>query len=181
LPAAYYTLADINGNRDDRRTVTLRSSRPKFKVGTDNISFAVASDRPGYLYLLMVGTDGKTFDMLFPNRLDGDNRVLAGETLKLPRPSWEIKAGGPAGRNYLLAIVADAPRDFSRLGMQPAGPFSMVAANPASSQDIQLASATSSLASSSECRQPPAKRSLIVKQRCSNAYGAAMLVLEESD
>ncbi len=181
LPAAYHTLTDIYNSRDDRRLVTLQTSLPKLKVGADSISFTLNSNQPGYVYLLMVGTDGKTFDMLFPNQLDGNNQVLAGETIKLPRPNWEVKAGGPAGKNYLLAIVADAPRDFSKLGMQPAGPFSVVPANAAASQNIQLVTGASSYASTNECQEPPAKRSLVVKQRCSNAYGAAMLTLEEID
>lgn len=181
LPAAYYTLADIYNNRDDRRIVTLQSAQPKFKIGADNISFTLKSDQPGYVYLLMVGTDGKTFDMLFPNQLDRNNEIQADETLRLPRPSWSIKAGGPAGKNHLLAIVTDAPRDFSKLGMRSAGPFSIVAVNTATARDIQLVTATSSQASASECQQPANKRSLVVQKRCSNGYGAMMMVLEEAD
>jgi hypothetical protein len=40
----------------------------------------------------------------------------------LPRPNWQIKAGGPAGTSYLLAILSDSPRDFSK-GMKALGPF----------------------------------------------------------
>jgi hypothetical protein len=65
--------------------------------------------------------------------------------------------------------------------MQPAGPFSMVSANPASSKDIQLVSTTSAQAASAECAEAPARRTLVVQQRCSNAYGAAMAVIEEID
>ena len=181
LPAAYFTLADIYNNRDDRRVVTLQSAQAKFKVGTDNIGFTLRSDQPGYVYLLMVGTDGKTFDVLFPNLLDGNNEVKAGETLKLPRPAWSIKAAGPAGKNYLLAIVADAPRDFSKLNTQSAGPFSIVAANTTTARDIQRVTATSSQALANECQQPANKRTLAVQKRCSDGYGAVMTVLEETD
>lgn len=179
LPAAYYTLADIYNNRDDRRIVTLQSTQPKFKVGADNVTFTLKSDHPGYVYLLMVGTDGKTFDILFPNQLDRNNKIQAGETLRLPRPSWSIKAGGPAGKNHLLAIVADAPRDFSRLGMQSAGPFSFLAANTATAREIQLVTAASPQATGNECQQPSNQRTLAVQKRCSNAYGAAIMQLEE--
>lgn len=178
-PAAYFTLQDIYANRDDRRVVRLEASRPAFRIDQDYVEFSLTSSHPGHVYLLMVGSDGKSFDMLFPNQLDSDNAIRAGETLRLPRPSWQVRAGGPAGKNYLLAIVADAPRDFGKLGMQPAGPFSMVSASPASSKDIQLVSASSSAAAAPECAEAPAKRTLVVKQRCSNAYGAAMMVLEE--
>lgn len=178
-PAAYFTLQDIYANRDDRRVVRLESSRPAFRINKDLVEFTLTSSHPGHVYILMVGSDGKSFDMLFPNRLDADNMIRAGETLRLPRSSWEVRAGGPAGKNYLLALVTDAPRDFGKLGMQPAGPFSMVSANPVSSKDIQLVSASSSAADTPECAEAPNKRALVVQKRCSNAYGAAMMVLEE--
>jgi len=179
MPPAYYTLQDIYNSRDDRRVVTLQSAKPAFKINSDDVTFSLTSSHAGYVYLMMVGTDGKTFDMLFPNQLDTNNTVEAGQTLRLPRPAWQIKAGGPAGKNHLLAIVADAPRDFSKIGMTPAGPFSMVKASAASSKDIQLVSGTSAQASANECSEPPAKRSLQVQKRCSNAFGAATMVLEE--
>ena len=179
MPAAFYTLQDIYNSRDDRRVVTLQSGKAAFKINSDDVTFSLTSSHAGYVYLMMVGTDGKTFDMLFPNQLDTNNTVEAGQAIRLPRPAWQIKAGGPAGKNQLLAIVADAPRDYSKIGMTPAGPFSMVQANVTSSKDIQLVSSTSSQANSNECGEPPAKRSLQVQKRCSSAYGAAMMVLEE--
>jgi hypothetical protein len=180
-PSAQNTLLDIYNSRDDRRTVTLESGRPAFRIGRDSVEFTLSSSHAGYIYLLMVGSDGKTFDMLFPNQLDAANYIQAGQTLRLPRPAWEIKPAGPAGKNHLLAIVADAPRDFGKLGMQAAGPFSMVSASAAASKDIQLVTATPAASGSAECSEPPAKRSLVVQQRCSNAYGAALTALEEVD
>jgi len=181
LPPAYYTLNDVLNGRDDKRVVSLRPSKTAFKIGLDEVSFTLNSTHAGHLYLLMVGTDGKTFDMLFPNKIDSDNAIEAGKQVVLPRPSWQIKAGGPPGKNYLLAIVADAPRDFSSIGMQPAGPFSMIGANTASSKDIQLVSHTSAAAGAPECSVPPNKRNLQVQQRCSDGYGAALTILEETN
>jgi hypothetical protein len=65
------------------------------------------------LNVLQVGSDGSTFNLLFPNRLDREHRVAAGSH-RLPRPQWRIKAGGPAGTSHLLAIVSPFPRDFTR-------------------------------------------------------------------
>lgn len=179
LPAAVATLQDIYNSRDDRRVVTLTASKPAFRINVDDVNFALTSSHAGSVYLLMVGSDGKTFDMLFPNQIDSANAIEAGQTLRLPRPSWQVKAGGPPGKNYLLAIVAESPRDFSKIGMKPAGPFSMVPANLASSKDIQLVTTTSAAATLGECSEPPSKRTLQVQRRCSAAYGAAMMVLEE--
>jgi hypothetical protein len=117
--------------------------------------------------------------MLFPNQLDKKNYIEAGQTLRLPRSDWELAAHGPAGKNHLLAIVADAPRDFANLGMQPAGPFSVLSANPVSAKDIVLVSGSSANAASKECEEAPAKRSLVVQKKCSNAYGAALATVEE--
>jgi hypothetical protein len=178
---AYNTLLDIFSSRDDRRTVSLRGVKPAFKVGQDNIEFVLGSSHGGHAYILMVGTESEatTFDLLFPNQLDTSNYIEAGESIRLPRASWRIRSRGPAGTNYLLAIVADSPRDFSKLGMRPAGPFSIIAANATSSKDIQLVSGTTAYAESSECTQRHESRNLQLQRRCSNAYGAQLMVLEE--
>ena len=177
-PAA--TLNDIYNNRDDRRVVELKTTRPKLKIDKDSLEFTLTSSHEGNVYLMMVGTDGTTFDLLFPNQIDRNNLIQAGETLKLPRSTWELGAAGPPGIDTLLAIVTESPRNFSNLGMKPAGPFSVidVKETPGSGRDIQLVTGNSSDAQSGEC-QMQKTRNLAIKKRCSNAYGAAMLVVEE--
>ena len=150
----FNTLADIYHSRDDRRLVSLKGAKSAFRIGRDDVDFSLTSSHGGYAYILMVGSDGKSFDMLFPNQLDADNAIAAGQTLRLPRPGWQIRAGGPAGKNHLLAIVAASPREFGAIGMQPAGPFSMIGASEAASRNLQRTAGAS-------------------------AYGAAMMVLEE--
>lgn len=177
--SALATLNDIYNRRDDRRSIVFSTTKPRFRIGKDSIEFALSSSHAGYVYLLMVGSDGTTFDMLFPNALDKDNYIKAGETLRMPRPSWELGAQGPAGKNQLLAIVADAQRDFSKAGLKPAGPFSMISASPATAKDIQLVSVSSASADSGTCQDGAQKRTLVVQKRCSNAYGAAMATVEE--
>jgi hypothetical protein len=173
------TLADIYYRRDDRRRVDVALARPALKINRDKFEFTLTSSHPGYVYLLMVGSDGKTFDMLFPNRLDKNNYVQAGQAVKLPRSDWEIVAQGPAGRNQLLVLVADAPREFGTVGLKPAGPFSMIGASPASAKDIQLVSGTSTFAGSAECGEETRKRTLAVQKKCSNAFGASLVAVEE--
>lgn len=177
-PAA--TLEDIFGNRDDRRLVELKAAKQKLKINKDNFEFTLTSSHEGHVYLLMVGTDGTTFDLLFPNQLDRNNEIKAGETLKLPRSSWDLTVQGPAGKDTLLAMVTESPRDFSKLGMQPAGPFSVIDAKaaPARTRDIQLVTGSSANATVGECLSEKT-RTLAVQKRCSNSYGAALLVVEE--
>ncbi|TAM47050.1 MAG: DUF4384 domain-containing protein [Gammaproteobacteria bacterium] len=173
------TLADIYYRRDDRRRVDVALAKPALKINRDKFEFTLTSSHPGYVYLLMVGSDGKTFDMLFPNRLDKNNYVQAGQAVKLPRTDWEVVAQGPAGKDQLLVLVADAPREFGDVGLKPAGPFSMIEASPASAKDIQLVSGTSTFANNAECTQETRKRTLAVQKKCSNAYGASLVTVEE--
>ena len=178
-PSPHATLADIYNRRDDRRRVELSLAKPALKINKDKFEFTLSSSHPGYVYLLMVGSDGKTFDMIFPNRLDKNNFIQVGQSLKLPRTDWEIVAQGPVGKNQLLAIVADAPREFGSAGLKPAGPFSMIEASPASAKDIQLVSGASAYSGSAECTEDTRKRTLAVQKKCSNAFGAALVTVEE--
>ena len=178
-PSPFNTLKDIYAQRDDRRVVTVNMRDAKVRIGRDKVEFTVSSTHPGYLYVLMVGSDGRTFDMLFPNALDRSNDLQAGQVLRLPRPNWEVTAGGPAGVTQLLAIVADAPRDFSKLALKPAGPFSIVEASVLATRDIQLVTMQAPSAAAEECADEPRKRNLVLARRCSNAFGAALVAVEE--
>jgi hypothetical protein len=172
------TLKDIYEQRDDRRTVTV-IAQPQLKIGRDRFEVSVTSTHPGYLYLLMAGSDGKSFDVLFPNQLDRANQIGAGQTLRLPRGQWEVTAGGPPGTTQVLALVTDAPRDFSALDLKPAGPFSVVEASAFAAKDIQLVTTSTPVATSAECVDPLSRRNLAVASRCSKAYGAALVGVQE--
>lgn len=177
----YNTLMDIYNSRDDRRVVTLKTGKSVLHIGQDKVEFSLSSTHAGYVYLLMVGSDGKTFDLLFPNALDKGHYLEAGETLKLPAPNWQITALGPKGTDRLLAIVSDSVRDFSGLGARPAGPFSVVDANVSAARDIQLVTSSSANAASAECKNKPAagQDAPAADDKCSDAYGAAILTLDE--
>lgn len=176
-PSPLATLIDLYSSRDDRRLVTLSAAKPQLKIGIDRLELTLSSREGGYVYLLMVGSDGQTFDLLFPNQLDRNHLIEPGAILRLPRSSWELSAEGPPGKNTLLALVTDSPRDFAAAGLKPAGPFSVVPAVGA--KDIQLVTAGAAQPTDAECSQPPALRTLAVRKRCSHAYGAALLTIEE--
>lgn len=173
------TLNDLFANRDDRRRVDVAVSKPRLQIGRDKLSMTITSTQPGLLYVLMSGSDGKSFDLLFPNRLDRDNAIAAHTAVTLPRAGWDLVAQGPAGRDRLLVIVSDAPRDLKALPLQPAGPFSIVDASPTTAKDIQLVFGGTGPVPAAECREEPAKRTLAVIRRCSTAYGAALVDIEE--
>ena len=180
-PAA--VLADIFANRDDRRRVRLRADKSVYKVKQDRVTFSLESSHAGYVYLLMAGSDGKSFDLLFPNKRDSRNQIKANEVWQLPRAGWAFRAGGPAGVNQLLAIVSDKPRNFAGIGMTAAGPFSVIGTTPIASRDIMLVSAGIAPA---EIGSPQEECSMVGKNRtsehaatCSGGYGADMLGLVE--
>lgn len=176
--AALAALRDLFANRDDRRQIEFRASRDHVRIGRDRVELSLRSSHPGYVYILMVGSDGASFDMLFPNRRDEQNFVRAGEVLNLPRAGWGLIAGGPPGENHLLAIVSDRPRDFSALGMRPVGPFSALTANrPGARADLLQAFALAEAAE--DCAPSSGMRVLTLVDRCSDAYGAAWLTLRE--
>lgn len=103
--------------------VTVALSQPKVRIGIDQLRFTVRSSRPGFVYILMAGTDRSQFWLLFPNEVDRDNHIGAQRALALPRPSWRMTATGPAGVDHMLVIVSEAPRDFRAAGLQARSPF----------------------------------------------------------
>jgi hypothetical protein len=64
---------------------------------------------------VLLGSDAKSFYVLFPNGLDNSNSIKAKQTLTLPKPDWQIKAAGPAGVDHLLVMVSDSPRRLDEL------------------------------------------------------------------
>ena len=105
------TLQELFQQRDSRRELLVSIPSPNLRIGQDKLALSVKSPVAGYVYVVMLGSDEKSFYLLFPNKVDGDNRIKANQTLLLPRPSWEVTAGGPAGTNRMLVVVSQSPRD----------------------------------------------------------------------
>jgi hypothetical protein len=166
-------LHDIHANRDARRQVRLTPDKPTYAVGKDRIRFSLASSHPGYVYLLMAGSDGKQFDLLFPNKKDDRNLIQANETWNLPRPGWAFRANGPTGVDQLLVLVSDQARDFSALGLEPAGPFSSLVTSPISARNLQIVSGGDAQALPTECLAHSKD------DACSSLYGADLIELVE--
>jgi len=145
-------------------------------IGQDALEFKVKSDRAGYVYAALAGSDGKALYMLYPNDLDQNNRIEAGQTLSLPATNWRIRASGPAGTNHLLVMVADAPRDLTPLAVRKAGPFLLSLNDAQGRAQLGALMGTSKLVHSQACRtaQQAAGNPL-----CSDAYGAAMVPVQE--
>jgi hypothetical protein len=133
---APHALADLRAGSDAAYHVVLRPLKPTLKIGRDLLEFTVESNQGGYLYVLQVGSDGKTFNLLFPNRMDQDNRIGAG-TQRLPHEAWRMRSGGPEGTTHLLALVASTRKDFAER-MDASGPFAVAPATTDTTRTILL-------------------------------------------
>ncbi len=162
--------------RDAKRRVQVNLSKTQLKIGQDTLDFSLQSDRPGYVYVALAGSDNKSLYLLFPNDLDQNNKIEAGQTMQLPRDNWRVKAGGPAGTDNLLVLVTDGPRDLSQLVADKAGPF-LTSLNDADGRaKLGALMSTSRMVSSQVCRNAATRRN---NPLCSDAYGASMVSVDE--
>lgn len=102
--------------------VTAAPKKPEVTIGKDRLAFEVRSKREGFVYVFLLSSGGEMF-LLFPNLLDKYNKIAAGGTLSLPRASWPMDAGGPAGTDQFAVLVSEHERDFSAAGVQNDGVF----------------------------------------------------------
>ncbi|NBW67962.1 MAG: DUF4384 domain-containing protein [Betaproteobacteria bacterium] len=169
-------LKQMYDQRNAKRKVRVTLTKDQLVIGKDALEFSVQSDRAGYVYAALAGSDGKALYMLFPNDLDQSNRIEAGQTLKLPQGKWRIKSSGPVGTNHLLVMVADAPRDLQALSAKKEGPF-MTSLNDASGRAQLGALLTSSKAiSTAVCQNTVSAKN---NPLCSDAYGASLVSIRE--
>ncbi len=115
--ASLATLTDIEQQRDPRIVLDVKLSKSVLKIGKDALDFSIKSSHDGYIYLVLLGSDRKSFYVLYPNGLDKDNKIKAGQTRRLPRPDWQLEAAGPPGTDHLLVMVSSSPRQIDRLTM----------------------------------------------------------------
>jgi Caspase domain/Domain of unknown function (DUF4384) len=161
--------------RDGKRKIEVTAPKMQLKIGQDSLDFKVKSDKAGYVYVALAGSDNQSLYVMFPNDLDKNNKIEAGQTLSLPRPNWAVKARGPEGSNQLLVIVSDGPRDLDGLKTK-AGPF-MASLNSAEGRaELGALMANSSAATSAACNTNTNRKN---NAQCSDAYGAAMIRIEE--
>ncbi|KQW59251.1 serine/threonine-protein kinase [Variovorax sp. Root411] len=102
--------------------VTATPKKAEVAIGKDRLAFEVRSKREGFVYVFLLSSGGEMF-LLFPNLLDKYNKITAGGSLALPRASWPMDAGGPAGTDRFAVLVSEHERDFSAAGVQNDGVF----------------------------------------------------------
>ncbi len=168
-------LRQMFNQRDAKRRVQVTLAKSQLKIDQDALDFAVQSDRGGYVYVALAGSDNRSLYLLFPNDLDQGNRIEPGQKLVLPRPNWRVKARGPVGVDNLLVLVTDGPRDLSQLAASKAGPFVSSLNDTDGRAKLGSLMTTSSKVATQECSSGSRKGNA----QCSDAYGAALFSVEE--
>ena len=154
------------------RSVKVAADKPRMRINRDRMTFTVTPSHAGYVYVYMLGTapqNPDNFIMLFPNVLDKNNRIKAGQKIQLPRKGG-FMASGPAGTDNFVVIVSDVARDFSATnGVR--GEVFLEFPTARATQALQAyRGATPLFAGAPVCPDSAA---------CSPLYGAAMLSVEE--
>lgn len=162
-------LTQLHAQRDTKRRVEVHADSLRLRVGSDALSLAVRSSQAGYVYVALAGSEDRSLYLLFPNALDRQHRIEPGQTLLLPRPSWRVVAGGPAGRNRLLVAVTDTPRDLGQLAGSVAGPFMAPLTNADGRHGLH------------RLLSEPPRAGEACRERCADAFGAALIDIEEID
>lgn len=102
--------------------VSAKPSKPEARIGKDKLGFQIQSNKPGFAYVYLLSSGGEMY-LLFPNALDKRNRIEPGESLSLPKPSWAMDAGGPAGTDEFVVLISEHERDLKASGIQYEGVF----------------------------------------------------------
>lgn len=160
--------------------VTVKPASQKVVIDHDLLHFTVTSSVSGYLYVFIVDP-AKQYLLLFPNELDRDNRVRAGQPLSLPRASWKMFAGEPAGFNHFVAIVSPVPRDFHALDLQRQSVFEMLSDTAQQSAAARRTPLASPFAGEPVCPRDDASGGVGATPRqppCPAGYGAASFKIE---
>jgi hypothetical protein len=165
-------LRQVLDGSDHERAVTASADVTQARIGQDSLRFSISSSKPGYVYVLALGSRDIDFELLFPNAVDANNRLDPGQVRKLPGAQWSLPARGPAGTNLFVAIVSDEPRDFVQLGTQQAGAFRRFSLEAGARLYREYTGKTPLYAGQVRCERA---------RNCSPTYGAATFSIEQID
>ena len=151
-------------------TVQAKANKAQLRIGRDELSFTVQSERDGFLYVQGYSSDGSLL-LLYPNATVGTQKVRKGQTLKLPQSPIIFETTEPAGPTLLLVLVSARERDFSVLQPRKEGTYRLL---PTGADAQRIAAA-----------QPPSRVPLQAGRvicpgntACDDEYGAAVIRIE---
>ncbi len=152
--------------------VTASTMQSVVQIGKDKLSFQVRSSKAGFVYVYLLSSGGDLF-VLFPNALDKRNRISAGETLSLPRASWAMDAGGPAGDNKFVAVVSEREIDLNESGVRVDGVFAQFPVQVLAALEASRQGGPSPLLGKPICEGIP------IGGTCVHSYSAASFKITE--
>ena len=153
--------------------VQAKANKSQLRIGRDELSFTVQSERDGFLYVQAHGSDGSLM-LLYPNATSGGTKVRKGQTLKLPQPPIIFETTEPAGPTLLLVTVSARERDFSQLLPQKDGAYRVF---PTGAKAQQIAAAL-------PVARTPAQAGRVIcaaaaaATACEDEFGAAVIKVE---
>ncbi|PXW82657.1 serine/threonine protein kinase [Nitrosomonas sp. Nm84] len=165
-------LETIFNARDRDHAVTISIDKVQVTINKDQLHFKIRSAKPGYVYILAVGTDQSDFLLLFPNAKDQNNHITANQQIGLPRNEWRMIAGGPPGTNHFIAIVSNYPRSFSHTALQKVNIFETFSSNETKELYRSYKGTLPFFAGQAICPSDLASG-------CQESYGAALFSIEE--
>jgi hypothetical protein len=159
-------------NRDIDHRVEVSVDKSRLVIGKDKVRFRLQSAKGGYVYVLILGTN-QELTLLFPNAMDRNNKVRAGQDLVLPAAKWglDMSSEGPSGVNHFVVMVSDQPRDFSGAGLKQGKYFGEFPMNVLRDRFLSSPDAVSILSGNAGCDEAVGA--------CSSAYGAVKFSIEE--
>jgi serine/threonine protein kinase len=160
-------LQDIVRQASPQLLVVATTDKPTMTIGRDRLRVRVQSAQAGYVYLYLASTDRRVY-LLFPNRIDSENRIEAGQSITLPKEGWNLTAEGPPGMTHVVAMVSRVRRDLSGSGLHQGRGIPDFDMNVVE-QRWRLRM-SNPLVGRPQC-EPPLS--------CSDAWGAAQLQIEE--
>ena len=152
--------------------VQAKANKSQLRIGRDELSFTVQSERDGFLYVQAHGSDGSLM-LLYPNATSGGLKVRKGQTLKLPQPPIIFETTEPAGPTLLLVTVSARERDFSQLLPHKDGAYRVF---PTGAKAQQIAAAL-------PAARTPAQAGRVIcaaaaATPCEDEFGAAVIKVE---
>lgn len=143
-------------------------NKTALRIGRDELSFTITSQREGYLYVQLYGSDGVAMQ-LYPNGKSGPVKMRPGQALKLPKAPLFFTTTGPAGPNLLLVMVSQNERDFSALQPRSDGPYKVLPSGE-QAQRIDTAAGASKVPAQAGVPRCPGGGS-----DCADDFGAAVM------
>ena len=94
--------------------VQVSSNKTQLRIGHDQLTFTVQSNRDGYLYVQGLSSDG-SLTLLYPNAIVGSPKITKDQSVTLPKKPIYFDATEPVGPSHLLVMVSAHERDLAVL------------------------------------------------------------------